>query len=539
MKKVTALIITMLLCFSILTGQGVIPVQAANTKTTEEQKEKVILATGIMKSNASGGINQKQKVTRAKFAYNLVQASSYKDTVAKKINTSLFTDVRSSYWAAPYIKIAIEQGWLSGNLQGKFRPTTAVTLKEAVNGIVTLLGYEDSDFKGDKTSAKMSFYYSNKLNQGISKTQNQSLNNGDVIQLLYNTLVAKTKDGKVYGETLGYPLNEDGDIDYLKLIDDKMKGPIVATTKWTSQISFSASNATIYRNNKKASYKSIKADDVLYYSKELKTIWAYRNQVTGTYTAATPDRINPESVTVAGTEYKIETQDATYALSTMGDFEYGDKVTLLLGKDNTIVGVRTASNTSTVIGGIVIEKGKHENSSDDENATVKTYIRIVDSTGVEHQYDYDTSKISVGDPVQISFIDEKVVVNKVDLYDISGKVSEDGEKLGNKKFAEDVNILDYRTGRYKPIAVKDLEGLTLYTNEIMYYRLNADGEITDLIVRDLTGELYEYGILLSAAESGTAFDAVGTYTYEINGETGAATTKFKMMVDKETGPARF
>lgn len=542
--RIRSCILILALVLSMIAGnmqtvQVVKASTATQTQTDENLPEKVIIATGIMDTDSKGNMNTNKKVTRAQFSKILVNASPLKDTVAKKIKTSLFSDVKSSFWAAPYIKIAIEQDFMQGNLQGKFRPQDTITLKEAVNGVVRLLGYEDSDFKGNKTSAKMSFYYSNHLNKGISKKQNEGLTRGDVVNLIYNTLTTKTKTGTVYGETLGYPLNKKGDIDYLALIDNKMKGPIVATKDWTKKIPFSVKSAVIYRDNKKVTSSSIQVDDVLYYSKELKTVWAYKDKVTGEYQKATPDRINPETVTVGGKEYTIGTQKSAYALSTMGEFEYGDRITLLLGKDNTVVGVKAVEDKNEIIGGIIIEKGKHENSKKDEGATVTNYIRMVDSKGVEHTFDCDTDKLLVGKPVQVSYIDDKAVVNEVELYDISGKVDDEATSLGSHKFAEDANILDYREGAYKQIKAKDLAGLYLYQGEIKYYRLNKDGAITDLIVGDVTGELYDYGILISASESGNAYMASGSYTFEIDGKIQSATTSYKMLVDNEKGPARF
>ena len=53
-----------------------------------------------------------------------------------------------THWAAGYIKTAVQQGWLTGYLDGSFRPDKTVTLEEAATGVLKLLGYTTEDFSG-------------------------------------------------------------------------------------------------------------------------------------------------------------------------------------------------------------------------------------------------------------------------------------------------------------------------------------------------------------------------------------------------------
>lgn len=679
-KKVIALGMALLLGIATPCVKADITFASQVERVDKELAKKVIETIGVTDTK-----KLQNKVTRAEFAKILVNSSNWKDMVGKKTPTSIFSDVKSSYWAAPYIKVAIEQGLMSGNLQGRFRPNDPITLQEAVVGIVRLLGYENSDLKGNKNSARLSLYYGKKLDKGITKKANQVLVKGDVIQLIYNLFTAKTKDGTVYGEQFKYPFNSSGDIDYLAMIDDKMKGPFIAKKDWKKQIPFPLTNIIVYRDNKRSNVNKVQEDDVLYYSKELKTIWAYKNKVTGEYEKALPDQIQPKSIIIDGKEYGIGTQKASYELSTMGKFSYGDRITILFGKDDKIAGVKAGSsfkqpeiekeenkneesfdslykkikgpivakkdwktqipfelkntkiyrdnkksnsnaiseydvlyyskalntiwaytekvtgeyekalpdqiNPKTIVvsgkeytvgtdaasyalsvmgnfsyndritllfgkentvvglkaveekkervGGIIMEKGERESSKKDEGATIQGFIRVIDAKGEEHVFDGGDKTYTVGKPVEISYWDKKPVISEVELYDLSGHVSDNGEVLGNRKFANNVNILEYHQGVYKKIKPRDLAGINLYQGEIKYYRLDENGEISELIVSDVTGKLYEYGILMKANEGGTPFQAFGEYTYEINGTIGNATTTYQMLVNREFGPARF
>ena len=70
-----------------------------------------------------------------------------------------------------------------------------------------------------------------------------------------------------------------------------------------------------------------------------------------------------------------------------------------------------------------------------------------------------------------------------------------------------------------------------------WYAANADGEITDLILRDFTGDLYEYGIITSAKETSTDMELSGSYTYLLNGEKRTLTTMNQTIVNTRVAPA--
>jgi hypothetical protein len=94
-----------------------------------------------------------------------------------------------------------------------------------------------------------------------------------------------------------------------------------------------SSSAKYYRNHKSASASDMALNDVVYYSNKLDTIWMYSDKILGVYEKATPSKENLTAVTVSGVSYNIETNEAFSKLATGGEFEYGDSVVLLLGKN--------------------------------------------------------------------------------------------------------------------------------------------------------------------------------------------------------------
>ena len=562
--------LTALLLSLIMTVSGVCPALAADatayadgtaaqtsavTTTVNTSAEKtnptydpvlarrVMVALDVMKDSQTTKTGLKKKVTREQFAKMLVQLSPYKNKVGTTVKTSMYADVKRTSAYAPYIKIAVKNGWMKGNLQGKFRPKQAVTLQESVSAVLAMLGYSDSDFQGNLSSAKMSFYKAQKLNKNIKKKAKDAMTCADMSCLIYNMLVTANKSGSIYGRTIDLSLDANGDVAYLPLVYDEQDGPVIAQADWKDQIPFRTDNATIYIDGSKSDASNIHEYDVLYYSKKLKSIFVYQDRVTGRLNGVSPDRYTPNAVTVAGTNYTLADQTLAYEVSAMGSYEIGDYVTLLLGRDGTVVGMGNAAKLNSFVGGIVLSKT--EKVSDDKNSTeVKKYITMLDTVGETHEYEVDDlTPYSERTPVEISFDNGKPVVNKVSLNRLNGVVSSDAGTYAGYRLSESIRILEYDNGgSYNRVARNRLAGLTINASNVLYYHVNADKEITDLIVRGVTGDNYKYGILISASEIADVQSMTfrGTYSYQIGSQTGVANSNGQIFaMQGYSGPAQF
>lgn len=504
---------------------------------------RVLVAMGVVSSSQTTKAGLKKPVTRQQLAKMLVHLSTYKNKVGTTVRTSMYADVKRTSAYAPYIKIAVQNGWMKGDLRGKFRPKQAVTLQDSVSAVLGLLGYADSDFQGNLSSAKMSFYKAQKLNKNIKKKAKQSMTYNDMCCLLYNMLVTANKSGTIYGRTLGYELDANGDVAYLPLVYDELDGPVIAKADWKPQISFYKGTTTVYIDGSKSSADNIHEYDVLYYSKKLNSIFVYQNRVTGRLNGVSPDRYTPSAVTVAGTSYTLADQAIAYEVSAMGSYEIGDYVTLLLGRDGKVVGIGNAAQLNSFIGGIVLSKT--EKISDDKDSNdVKKYITMLDTLGETHEYEVDDlTQFSERTPVEVSFDNGKPVVNKVSLNRLNGVVSADAGSFAGYRLSESIRILEYdNNGSYSSVARSRLAGITINASNILYYHVNADKEITDLIMRGVTGDNYKYGILIAASEVADVqtMTFMGTYSYQIGSQTGVATSNGQIFaMQGYAGPAQF
>ncbi len=534
-KGIAFMLVTVILLSVGIPGSGFIQAYAATNA------QKVIDALDIMETDKGKISTDAAQITRAQYAQLLVNMSSLKDTVAVSSNVSLFSDVSKKHWAAGYIKTAVTNGWMYGYLNGSYKPNQGVTLIEAVTGVLKLLGYTDSDFAGNVTANKMALYQSKKLNKNVSITQKTTkINYISCVNLFYNVLNAKTKDGRVYAETLGYSLDEGGELDYLSVVNTNTEGPIIANDNWTAKLPFTVAEATFYKNDVKCTYSDIDRYDALYFSENSKIVWAYNTKVTGVLSAISPDLINPTSVTVAGGTYGFETSEATQEFSSVGSISKGDIITLLLGKNNAIAGVLTQKQYNTTIAGVVLSTGIHRVEDANGIYVNTSYATFVDAAGNQYEQDYDDGRLNfvAEDIIVVKYEDGNVKVSEADRTSVSLQnetFNSTGTYIGGKRLASDVKILDYSHGQYITIYPARLSDMILLDSMLMYYDTNVAGEIENLILYNATGDIDTYGIFTGFSYANNS----SSYNYIIDGTAGTLKKSNLSNLSIKEGPTGF
>ncbi len=514
------------LCGTMLCGTlgSLSPAQAA--AGTDSTIQEVVSALGIITGDASGNLNLTANVTRAQFAKMLVCASTYKDTVSAVGNSSPFTDVPYTYWAANYIKTAVAQGWITGYLDGTFRPNNTVTCAEAATAVLKLLGYTSSDFSGTFPHAQMALYQALNLDDGISASSTTPMSRQKCMRLFYNLLSADTKvssgSSEVYAASLGYELDEDGNPDYDDILDQTIDGPLVMTTTLSAILSFTPT--TVYRNDSVSSVSALQSYDVIYYSAERKTVWAYARRVTGTLEEVSPNRQAPTAVTVAGTAYEVSGTLATSMLGVNGGLAVGTNVTLLLGKNGEAVAAYAADAFSSELIGVVTAVDKTATYAAADGTTyTQASTTILGTDGQSYTVQAYDKYLPVGTCVMVTFSGASTSISKLaTASSIVGAVSASGQKIGNTMLATDVEILDVNTVGGVKTYLSRIDGLTLTSGDVRYYEKNASGVVEKLILNDVTGDQYTYGILRSAANDTSSGDAEVTYEFQV----GAATSSY-------------
>jgi hypothetical protein len=467
------------------------------------------------------------KVTRAEFSKMLVAASSQKDSIGGGSGFSQYSDVRQSHWAVEYIRTAVENGWFVGYSDGSFRPDNGITLEEGATAVLRLLGYDSETLAGSYPTAQLSKYEALGLGEGVNRSRGQTLLRSDCMRIFIHLMTAKTRSGSVYAATLGYPLTASGELDYAALVSAGMKGPYVLEPggNLTSLLPFTGPNVSVYRNGRAVSLADAGTYDVYYYNGSLRSVWLYDERVAGILTAVSPNDAAPASVTVAGNSYSIGTPAAAYKLSSMGLFAVGDAVTLLLGMDGAVADVVAAGETDGVYYGVVTENGTGVSPGENGREEAAAFVRVTCTDGAVRQYGTGGELIPVGSLVSVSYTGGQSGVKRLSAKSLSGRVDAAGANIGDKRIAADAQILDTNgAGAYKTVLAARLAGANLKSGDVRYYALDEDGSVSRLILNDVTGDLYAYGLLTGVSETSLGMNVAGVYSYVIDGKPGVLNT---------------
>ncbi len=406
----------------------------------------------------------------------------------------------------------------NGNDYAGFLPSVQTVSKHVVYSKLSdsIVTYSNSGMTSFKVDSNVTAYLdTNKTTYGSVKN---SISTGDTIYLM------KDSSGKV---------------DYITVATDNMEGPLtVNASTWYNMFTTDTSSLTVMRDGVRASIGQVHTNDIVYYLKDANTVFAYSKKVTGVYEKATPNRDMPEIITVSGKDYVLETAAAFDKVSSNGNCKIGDTVTLLLGKDGQVADVMTSSaSVNTSVAGYLIKTGTKQFTNADGDAYSSLYATLVQPDGTELEVVTKSNYASyINKVMNVTYKDGvatlSVAKQTSGLYGLADFAN---MKIGNTPVAEGVNILDVTTDNtgnelngYTVTYMQRLDGVTIASKDILYMSKNSKGEISELILSNVTGDAYKYGVITDMSESGSntgmsvsnkryTCDVLGTqYTCNIN-----------------------
>lgn len=329
------------------------------------------------------------------------------------------------------------------------------------------------------------------------------------------------------GDIVYVKYDQNGGVDYVSIDEGNVIGPITAAGAWTDNVDLSGYSIT--KDGASINISDINTYDIVYCVPDLKLAIVYSKKVTGIYESASPNMASPNSVTISGVTYEVESTGAFNALSSNGRFEYGDTVTVLIGKNGGIAGVVSPDSANSSVTGFLIGSGqKNYTDAVSGGAYNSFYINVVTADGTVHEYrtsrSYSDFVNSVG---TVTITNGVASFARKNTSGVSGSVSASARRIGSAKVSSSVNILDVvpsdarNSAAYKNVFLQRINGVNLSSDSVLYCGKNSSGEIEELILNNVTGDAYSYGVVTSASTMVSSdpknLMSNGSYTVDVGG----------------------
>ena len=325
-------------------------------------------------------------------------------------------------------------------------------------------------------------------------------------------LVAIGDSAYIYYDNLGRQ-------SYVYVNTDSLDGPftVMSPSGWYAQINGADNESKIMKNGMEISSDELSKNDIIYYSASVDTAFAYNSRVIGILESASPSMDSPASVKVSGTSYSLEVADALDR-----GINLGDTVVLCLGRGGKAAHIYSASDET--LAGYLISSGVKSFVNQNGESYTSPYAGLVltDGTQIDCATDSDYGNY-INSVMSVSFSGPKAKLSKLTPSgNVYGKADSDKLTIGSFKVASDVKILDvgYLTldepTVYTSVYLQRLDGISLSASDVVYSKIR-NGYVTELILNNVTGDAFSYGVVTSARTTLNDKTASGSYTCDIDG----------------------
>lgn len=316
------------------------------------------------------------------------------------------------------------------------------------------------------------------------------------------------------GSTIKVYYNQSNTIDYIMLSDADLTNPVVlrgdvyAAMQSVGVPREKLEGAIVIRDGLASSLSQLQSYDVLYYSENTDTLYAYCDKVSGVYESASPSKAAVSSVKISGTELSIETQTAAQKLGEKsGSYKINDRMTVLLGKDGSIVDVVDLNSSDTSSFAILLSVEDKVSEEIDSKGRTEKYVNVLTGNGLNMQYktQKDYSKM-IGSLCKITFdANGYAEFAQINCSPITGTVDKNNRKIGDHWLTNDATILEIvsspsdgqGTAAARKIELSEIGADSLTSSMVVHAQTTGDfGDINLLVLRNVSSDKNQYGLLL-------------------------------------------
>lgn len=238
----------------------------------------------------------------------------------------------------------------------------------------------------------------------------------------------------------------------------------------------------IYRDGVKVTMNDVQPFDVATYDKATRVLSVSSAKITGRYDNVWPNRESPAKVTVMGAK---DLPVLPMAVESLSKFKLGDTVTLLLTADGQVAGAVSAQTVKSDNLGILDESGEGG-------------VKVTLLSGIKVEGTVSSLSAQKGELVRVSPGTKagQLYVSKVSGTRVPGDLDLTTGKIGDTLLSTSCRIFE-KVGNSAMAEVKRDNVLLqkIPSSKLAYAHTDTNGRVDVLVLEDVTGDLYTYGIL--------------------------------------------
>lgn len=253
-----------------------------------------------------------------------------------------------------------------------------------------------------------------------------------------------------------------------------------ATVGTFHQLTGGATNFNIIKNRQPIKLSDIRPYDVVTYDELSNTLIVSDLRITCTYQDAKPTVNTPKTITSLGNEFTV----LESAWNTTKDFTLGDTVSLLLTADGKVAGMAKAgADTRSTAVGIV------------EDGAAKVFLPNGGTMDLKGTINGSAGSVE-GQLVIFSMGSKVLNVSRLSENRVPGTFNVAEMTLGSYTVLNSVRIYEkVTTSALAEIDLNDLAMGSIPSNQIAGYHLNSANMVDYLVLDNVTGNAYEYGMM--------------------------------------------
>ncbi|MEO2775777.1 S-layer homology domain-containing protein, partial [Flavonifractor plautii] len=296
------------------------------------------------------------------------------------------------------------------------------------------------------------------------------------------------------GASLRLCFNSSGKLEYIympsktaSVSDDNV---LVAKNKPTgsnnpfASLSGGKTPAQIYKNGIPAELSDLRQYDVGTYDKSSDTLFVSDLKLSGLYENAYPNAAAPSTVTVMGAELTV----LPSAQADLAAFKVGDKVTLLLTTTGQVAGAVSPDVAKSNAVGVATVDGT--------KATIELLDGILTLEGQTTYSGAAAAKLNGCLVTVSSYKRDYLTLSKVNGKGASTALNLTTNRMGTKELSAGARFFEQvGNGRLVEIDRSDITITSIPANKITYVGYDWAGRVDKLVLNDVTGDCYDYGMI--------------------------------------------